>query len=66
MNDHLLNWVPMLVSDMQQFARTDFYKGLGNLTLGFAQEDKDVLDELLASAEEDDAEAEHEPVPMSA
>lgn len=55
-NDHLLNWLPMLVSDMQQFARTDFYRGLGNLTLGFAQEDKDVLDELLESVEEDEPE----------
>lgn len=47
-NDHLLNWLPMLVGDMQQFAQTDFYKGLGNLTLGFAQQDAETLDELLA------------------
>lgn len=47
-NDHLLNWLPMLVGDMQQFAQTDFYKGLGSLTLGFAQQDAETLDELLA------------------
>lgn len=46
-NDHLLNWLPMLVSDMQQFAQTDFYKGLGNLALGFSQQDAETLDELL-------------------
>ena len=47
-NDHLLNWLPMLVSDMQQFARTTFYKGLGNLTLGYVQEDQELIEELLA------------------
>lgn len=46
-NDHLMNWLPMLVSDMQQFARTSFYQGLGNLTLGFVQEDKELIEELL-------------------
>lgn len=47
-NDHLMNWLPMLVSDMQQFARTTFYQGLGNLTLGYIQEDKELIEELLA------------------
>ena len=47
-HDHLLNWLPMLVSDMQQFARTTFYKGLGNLTLGYVQEDQELIEELLA------------------
>lgn len=61
-NDHLLNWLPMLVSDMQQFAQTEFYQGLGNLTLGFAQEDKEVLDELLESADNDPAEDHSEAV----
>lgn len=46
-NDHLMNWLPMLVSDMQQFSRTSFYKGLGNLTLGFVQEDKELIEEML-------------------
>ena len=50
--DHLMNWLPMLVSDMQQFARTDFYKGLGNLTLGYVQEDLEVLKELVDSVSE--------------
>lgn len=48
-NDHLMNWLPMLVSDMQQFARTEFYHGLGNLTLGYVQEDKELIEELLAN-----------------
>ena len=45
--EHLMNWLPMLVSDMQQFAKTSFYRGLGNLTLGYVQEDQDILQELL-------------------
>ena len=32
--NHLLNWVPMLVADMRMHARTLFYQGLGQLTLG--------------------------------
>lgn len=46
--NHLLNWLPMLVADMQQFAKTDFYKGLGTLTLGYVREDYAVLGELLS------------------
>lgn len=46
-NDHLVNWLPMLVNDMQQFSHTLFYQGLGNLTLGFVQEDKELIEELL-------------------
>lgn len=49
--NHLVNWMPMLVADMQQFAKTDFYKGLGNLALGFVQEDSALLTELLDSVE---------------
>lgn len=45
--DHLLNWLPMLHADMLQFAKTDFYLGLANLTLGFVQEDQELLAELL-------------------
>ncbi len=46
-HDHLLNWMPMLVADMQKFSRTKFYQGLGQLALGYVEEDAKVLEELL-------------------
>ena len=52
LQNHLLNWVPMLVSDMHAHARTDFYRGLGTLTLGALEEDAALLQELLDSVEE--------------
>lgn len=51
LENHLLNWVPMLVADMRMHARTLFYQGLAQLTLGSLQEDEAVLRELLDSAE---------------
>lgn len=51
LENHLLNWVPMLVTDMRMHARTLFYQGLGQLTLGALQEDEAVLRELLDSVE---------------
>ena len=45
--DHLMNWLPMLHADMLQFAKTDFYLGLADLTLGYVQEDQALLAELL-------------------
>lgn len=49
LENHLLNWVPMLVADMRMHARTLFYQGLAQLTLGSLQEDEAVLRELLDS-----------------
>ena len=46
-HNHLLNWLPMLHADMLQFAKTDFYRGLADLTLGFVSADADLLEELL-------------------
>ena len=51
LENHLLNWVPMLVADMRMHARTPFYQGLAQLTLGSLQEDEAVLRELLDSVE---------------
>lgn len=51
LENHLLNWVPMLVADMRMHARTLFYQGLGQLTFGTIQEDETVLRELLDSVE---------------
>ena len=52
LENHLMNWVPMLVADMRMHARTLFYQGLGQLTLGTLQEDEAVLRELLDSVED--------------
>ncbi|MEG0503764.1 MAG: molecular chaperone TorD family protein, partial [Raoultibacter sp.] len=47
LEDHLINWVPMLVSDMGKFAQTDFYKGAALLLLGFIETDEELLRDLL-------------------
>lgn len=51
LQDHLLNWLPMLVGDMRLYARTMFYQGLAQLAIGFAEEDDGVLTELLEGVE---------------
>ena len=38
-DDHLNAWVPMLVVDIDRLAKTEFYRGLGELTQGFLEED---------------------------
>lgn len=50
LRNHLRNWLPMLVTDMRLFSRTMFYQGLGQVALGFVEEDDEVLAELLESA----------------
>ncbi len=51
-NDHLLNWLPLLTADMLAYAKTSFYQGLAQLTLGFVEEDAKILEELLDSVTE--------------
>lgn len=53
LQDHLLNWVSMLVGGMQKFAETDFYRALGQLTFGYLNEDAVFLGELLDDSEDD-------------
>lgn len=48
LNDHLANWLPMMLADLDRFAQTDFYRGLGHLTRGVLQAERATLDELLA------------------
>jgi TorA-specific chaperone len=50
--DHLLNWVPMLTADMLHFAETELYRGLAELTLGFVQTEAEVLEDLLQGVDE--------------
>ncbi|NTU89677.1 MAG: molecular chaperone TorD family protein [Actinobacteria bacterium] len=47
LQDHLINWVPMLAADMERFAKTDFYKALGLITLGFLETDCEFLEDIL-------------------
>jgi TorA maturation chaperone TorD len=47
LTEHLLNWVPLFVDDMHRFAKTDFYKALAFLTMGFLETDKEFLEEML-------------------
>ena len=52
--DHILNWVPMLTSDMRHFAKTDFYLALAYLTDGFLETDREFLADLLPDTEDED------------
>lgn len=54
-HDHLLNWLPMLTADMDKFAQTKFYQGLGALAMGYVEEDAALLEELLEGVVEDAA-----------
>jgi TorA maturation chaperone TorD len=46
LDDHMLAWIPMFVKRSQDFAHTDFYKGLASVLLGFLQWDRETLQEL--------------------
>ena len=50
--DHLLNWVPMLVADMLRYSETELYRGLAELTLGFVQTEEEILRDLLQGVAE--------------
>ena len=43
LDSHLLNWVPAFVSDIDKYAREDFYKAVGRITLGFVQMEHELL-----------------------
>lgn len=52
LENHLINWIPMLVSDMLKFSQTDFYKGVAKLTLGFIETDEELLRDMLNDDDE--------------
>lgn len=58
LQDHLLNWVPMLIAEIEKFAKTDFYKALGKLTIGFLETDQEFLEDILEDELEKMVEAE--------
>lgn len=57
MDDHLLAWFPLMQADMQKFAKTDFYRGLGKLTEGFLASDREFLEDLLQDVDFEDESA---------
>lgn len=61
MKEHLLAWYPMMAADMRRFAKTEFYQGLADLTLGFLHTDMEFLTEVLGIDEQAELEAE-EPI----
>ena len=50
--NHIANWLPMLAADIEKFAKTKFYQGLGHLALGFVEQDIETLTELVEGATE--------------
>ena len=48
LDDHLLGWAPMLAAEMKKFAKTDFYRGLASMMVGFLECDLELLGDLLA------------------
>ena len=51
LEDHLGGWFPMMAKDMHKFSKTEFYRGLADLTSGFLQVDQDFLDDILIDDE---------------
>ena len=41
--NHLLNWLPSFVADIEKYADHDFYKAVGRITLGFVQMEHGLL-----------------------
>lgn len=48
LDDHLLNWVPRFAEQMRFFSKTEFYRGLSYLTVGYLNDCDALVDEALA------------------
>ena len=48
LEQHLLNWVSGFTADIDKYARQDFYKALGRITLGFLQMEQALLNSMIA------------------
>lgn len=48
LEDHLGGWVPLLAEQMEHFALTDFYKGVGYMCEGFIETDYELLKDILS------------------
>lgn len=47
LNQHLLNWVPRFCNDIEKYADTNFYKGIGKITNGYLHLDYTILESLI-------------------
>lgn len=56
LEDHLLAWYPMMAADIQRFAKTDFYRGLGKLAMGFFETDMEFLEGVLGDEDKGNSE----------
>ena len=50
---HLVSWTPLLVKDMERIAQTDFYQGLALLTRGLLAQDREFLNSVVSSEEQE-------------
>jgi TorA maturation chaperone TorD len=48
LKSHLLNWVPAFASDVTRLAKTSFYSGLAQMTIGFLELDQKNLEEYIS------------------
>ena len=55
LREHLLNWVPSFAHDVERYAETGFYRGIGKMTLGFLEMDEGELRRLSDGGESGDA-----------
>ena len=46
LEQHLLNWIPAFTADIDKYARCDFYKAVGRITMGFLQSEQELLNAL--------------------
>ena len=50
---HLLSWTPFLANDMERIAQTDLYQGLALLTRGLLAQDREFLNSVVVSQEQE-------------
>jgi len=49
---HIGKWIPAFCADIAKCASTDFYRAAGKITLGFLNMEHEILEDLIAEAEE--------------
>lgn len=47
LNQHLLNWVSTFCTDIEKYAQTEFYKGIGKITNGYLHLDSTIIESLM-------------------
>lgn len=51
LDDHISAWFPLMAADMHKFSKTDFYRGLADVALGFVETDGEFLADVLNGEE---------------